>query len=241
MIDLSTETQLKIKQHANSVFPQECCGVVLDGGEYIPCRNIALGMEEDDFVLDPEDFAAAEDKGDITAIIHSHPNGDHKASEADQVSCEKSGKPWYILSWPAGNFGRIEPKGYVAPLEGRQFAYGVLDCLSLVIDYYKKHLEVDIKYFQTEFDWWSKGENYYQEKWDSWTEGVFTEIKDHSKLKKHDILLMQVASNVPNHAGVYLGNNMVLHHLMGRLSTKDVFSGYFQKHTIHVLRHKSQC
>ena len=241
MIELPESIKTQIRQHANSAFPHECCGVVLDDTEYVPCRNIAAGIEEQDFAIDPSDYANAEDRGIITAIVHSHPNGDHKASEADLVSCEKSGKPWYILSWPADNFGRIEPEGRVTPLLGRQFAYGVLDCLSLVIDYYKKELDVDIDYFQSEFDWWSKGKNYYQENWDSWTEGAFVEINDHSDLKKHDILLMQVVSEVPNHAGVYLGNNMVLHHLMGRLSTEDVYGGYFEKHTVHVLRHKSQC
>ena len=32
---------------------------------------------------------------------------------------------------------------------------------------------------------------------------------------------------------------MILHHLYGRLSSRDVFGGYFQHVTTHCLRHAS--
>jgi cell wall-associated NlpC family hydrolase len=48
---------------------------------------------------------------------------------------------------------------------------------------------------------------------------------------------MQVASPVPNHAAVYLGDGLILHHLQGRLSSRDVYGGYWQKVTTHALRH----
>mgnify|MGYP003704446663 CR=1 FL=1 len=52
-----------------------------------------------------------------------------------------------------------------------------------------------------------------------------------------DVLLMQVASPVPNHAAIYLGDGLILHHLQGRLSSRDVYGGYWQKITTHTLRH----
>jgi cell wall-associated NlpC family hydrolase len=52
-----------------------------------------------------------------------------------------------------------------------------------------------------------------------------------------DCFLMQVASPVPNHAAVYLGDGLILHHLQGRLSSRDVYGGYWQKVTTHVLRY----
>ena len=48
---------------------------------------------------------------------------------------------------------------------------------------------------------------------------------------------MQVASPVPNHAAVYLGDGLILHHLQGRLSSRDVYGGYWQKITTHILRY----
>lgn len=62
-------------------------------------------------------------------------------------------------------------------------------------------------------------------------------LTDRTDLKVGDVLLMQVASPVPNHAAVYLGDGLILHHLQGRLSSRDVYGGYWQKVTTHALRH----
>jgi len=52
---------------------------------------------------------------------------------------------------------------------------------------------------------------------------------------------MQVQSKngVPNHAGVYLGDGIMLHHLYGRLSSRDVYGGYWREVTRLTLRHES--
>jgi cell wall-associated NlpC family hydrolase len=60
---------------------------------------------------------------------------------------------------------------------------------------------------------------------------------DLADLQVGDVLLMQVASPVPNHAAVYLGDGLILHHLQGRLSSRDVYGGYWHKVTTHALRH----
>ena len=51
---------------------------------------------------------------------------------------------------------------------------------------------------------------------------------------------MQLESPVPNHAGIYLGDGVVLHHVQGRLSSRDVYGGYYQKVTAKVLKHESR-
>src|SRR5579883_570147 len=124
------ETLDAIRAHAVGEYPREACGlvVILKGRErYIPCRNMAE-TANDHFVLSPEDYAAAEDQGEITAIVHSHPDGAARASEGDRVACEGSKLPWYIISVlpgaqapEAGEINRIAPEGYQAPLVGRQF------------------------------------------------------------------------------------------------------------------------
>ena len=40
------------------------------------------------FVLNPEDYAAADDAGEIVGIVHSHPKTAPVASEADKVSAK---------------------------------------------------------------------------------------------------------------------------------------------------------
>ena len=57
-----------------------------------------------------------------------------------------------------------------------------------------------------------------------------------------DIILMNIESPVPNHAAIYLGENVILHHVTNRLSSRDVYKwgGYYHKMTAKVLRHESR-
>jgi proteasome lid subunit RPN8/RPN11 len=102
---------------------------------YIACTNAATDPA-DAFVLDPRDYAAAADEGTVLAIVHSHPNASAHPSMADRVMCERSGLPWLIMGWPSGVMTRTEPVGWRAPLVGREFHHGVLDCYTLIQDYY---------------------------------------------------------------------------------------------------------
>lgn len=65
-----------ILSHAAKEYPRECCGVIAQKSRverYFPCRNLAAEPTEQ-FHLSPEDYAAAEDWGTITGIVHSHPD-----------------------------------------------------------------------------------------------------------------------------------------------------------------------
>ena len=50
-----------------------------------------LSDDGDFFVLSPDDYADAEEAGEITAVFHSHPKSLAIASDADRMGCEKSG------------------------------------------------------------------------------------------------------------------------------------------------------
>lgn len=224
-----------IRAHAEAEYPRESCGVVVvrKGRErYIPCRNIAESNEH--FVIHPEDYAAAEDMGEVTMIVHSHPNVPPIPSDADLVGCERSGLPWMIINWPTGAVYEFKPSGYKAPLYGRQFSHGVLDCYAFIRDYYREILAIELPEFDRADEWWLKGQNLYL---DNFEAAGFVRVFDEPR--KHDGLLMQVASEVPNHAAVFLGDGNIGHHQGGRLSSKDVFGGWYRKITTHVLRHRS--
>ncbi|MCX8016421.1 MAG: C40 family peptidase [Rhodocyclaceae bacterium] len=224
----------EVLAHAAREAPRECCGlaVVRRGRlKYWPCRNIA---GEAEFAIHPEDQAAAEDAGEVVAICHSHVYLPPQPSEADRVMCETTGLPWLIVSHPTGDWQMLEPCGYRAPLIGRPFVHGVLDCYALVRDYYAI-LGVALRDYPREDDWWIKGGNLYLEHFAA--EG-FVEIPL-AGLRPHDAVLMQVASPVPNHAGVIDADGYLLHHCHGRLSSRDVYGGYWRKVTTHALRHRS--
>ena len=135
--------------HAAKEFPREACGllVIQKGREvYCPCRNIGVGTDQ--FVIHPEDYVAAYRQGEIVGVFHSHPNLPPEPSQADRVACEATGLPWSIVSFPAGQWAQIKPVGYVAPLVGRQWAHGVLDCYALVRDWYAQERGIELPDFE---------------------------------------------------------------------------------------------
>ena len=65
---------------------------MLKGKErYFKCNNLAETPDEQ-FILDPDDYIKAEKQGEITAVIHSHPNTNHYPSYADKAACRKNRK-----------------------------------------------------------------------------------------------------------------------------------------------------
>ena len=221
------------RQHAEAAFPREACGlvVVTRGREtFWPCRNTADG--NDHFVIEPEDYAAAEDGGEVVGVFHSHCNAGPEPSEADLVACENSGLAWHILGLPVGRWHSWTPCGYQAPLVGRQFQHGVLDCYTLIRDWYRQERGITLPDYGRRDDWWHRGENLYL---DNFRDAGFV---DNADLHVGAVLLMQVQSPVPNHAAIYVGDDLILHHLQGRLSSRDVYGGYWRKNTVRILRHE---
>ena len=224
-------------EHARAEYPREACGllVIRKGREvYARCRNIGVGTDQ--FVIHPEDYVAADMEGEIVGVVHSHLGMSPEPSQADRVACEASGLPWHIVGFPSEDWVRIEPTGFVAPLVGREWSHGVLDCYSLVRDWFRSERGVLLPNFARFDDWWKRGENLYL---DNFAQVGFEAVNfaDLRSLQPGDCFLMQVASPVPNHAAVYLGDGLILHHLQGRLSSRDVYGGYWQKVTTHVLKY----
>lgn len=224
--------------HAKQESPKESCGlvtIVKGKRRYFPCTNLAETPDEH-FVLDPAEYAAAEDKGEIVAVVHSHPTTNHAPSPADRVACEKSGLPWYVVNPNTEQWGYCEPEGFELPYVGREFVHGLVDCYSLCRDWYKREWGLELRDYNRRDQWWDRGENMYL---DNFMKEGFHEIPL-ADLERGDAVLMQLSSPVPNHAAIYLGDQMVLHHIQGRLSSRDVYGGYYLKSTAKALRHESR-
>jgi Predicted metal-dependent protease of the PAD1/JAB1 superfamily len=243
---MKSSTEQAIRDHAIEEYPRECCGlvVVVDGNEqYFPCRNIAESPEKT-FALSPKDNIAAENMGEVIGLAHSHPKMMvARMSEADLVSCETSGLVWHLVCVYVDDAGYVvtgeemisyEPNGYVAPLLGRKFSHGVLDCYALIRDYYKQVLQIELPDYERRDDWWNKGDNLYM---DNFANAGFAPVSARD-IQIGDIILMQIRSPVANHAGVYIGDGMMLHHLTNRLSSRELYDGYFQENTRMILRRK---
>lgn len=222
-----------IIEHAELTNPHESCGLVIifkGKLKYIRCNNLLSG---DAFCLNPLDYARAEELGDIVAIAHSHHNISADPSPADEVACNKSNIPWIIVALPSKTYTINYPKEYNIPLIGRPFYYGTLDCYSLIRDYYKQELNISLNDYLREPNWWDLGKDLYM---DNFEKEGFSIVSD---LKKHDAILIQNGSNIINHVAVYLGDNFILQHCENRLSSRDVYGGYWRKNTRYILRHRS--
>jgi proteasome lid subunit RPN8/RPN11/uncharacterized protein (UPF0248 family) len=237
MIDLPQGIKTQALEHAKAEFPAEICGlvaVVKGRRRYFPCKNIAKTNCEH-FILDPLDYAAAEDKGEIVAVIHSHPKTSCNPSQADRVACEKSELPWYIVNPQTENWGHCIPEGFELPYVGREFVFGVTDCYTLCRDWYRREMNLNLKDYERRDEWWVDGEDLYLENFAN--EG-FREIPLRS-LERGDALLLKFDANIPTHAAVYLGDQVILHHMQGRLSSRDVLGSYYLERTVKALRHES--
>ena len=116
MIGIEPGAWQAMVDHAQSTFPDECCGVMIGRIEgetknvtsAIALENAYKGKQEDRYEIRPEDLLAADKSAraqglELIGIFHSHPDCDAYFSKTDlENSC-----PWYsfvVLSIKGGKF-----------------------------------------------------------------------------------------------------------------------------------------
>jgi proteasome lid subunit RPN8/RPN11 len=248
MLIVSDDVRRAMFEHAQQEYSngkRECCGVVIEADDarhhYIRCTNVATEpAARDSFRIAPRDLAEAEELGKIVAIVHSHPDASAHPSDADRYMCERSGVTWLIIGMPDGVVMQCQPNGQRLPLVGREFHHGVVDCYTLIQDYYAERLGVVLPNFDRSDDWWTRGDDLYRR---NFAVAGFDEVGTlaTAKLQQHDVLLMKIRSTQENHAAIVedASSGLILHHLYGQLSGHDILGGFYARRTTAVLRHKS--
>ena len=222
--------------HAKDQDPKESCGLLIDvkGKEkYYPCKNLS-SYSQQCFIIDPEDYAKAEDSGKVLAVIHSHPVTPPVASQADMISCEESGLIWHIVNPKTEQWGFYKPSGYKPPLIGRHWVWGITDCWSLVRDWYKEKLGITLRDWDRPTTPEEFIENPMFEKC-AWRTG-FRQLRPEEKLENGELIFMSIMATGLNHVAIFLDGD-VLHHLADRISCKEPYNQWLLKCTGMRLRY----
>jgi len=217
------EIEREIRKHAMREFPKESCGLITSYG-YIPCRNKAE-KPEDHFEISWEEISPHE--SNILAYVHSHKWNSQGPGKSDMQGQIQTRVPWGIILCSGeatkGPFywgDMLDPP----PLLNREFRHGPSgtdgrgDCYALIKDWYKINRGIIIPEFPRDDYWWKRpkeeNDNLYMT---GFKKAGFEQVSGDPEIG--DVILMQDRDlAVVNHAGVYIGNNIVMHHREGKLS-----------------------
>lgn len=242
---LTAKIKKAINAHASECYPRESCGVIIDK-EYIPCKNIAA--DDAQFEIDVMDLVGAGKEGKILAYVHSHPDGTTAPSQPDRVQMNLHGLPWVITN--GIDVALHKPDDYQAPLLGREYHHGLMDCYTLIKDYYQRELGITLNDYERTDAWWedAKSKPLYL---DGFKKEGFVEV---DTIQKHDLILARLGRTAHvNHALVFIGDGklksertedvigdcLVLHHPYGRDSIREIYGESWQRRAAMIIRHKS--
>lgn len=224
-----------IEEHFEKEYPREGCGIVCikkGKAHWVPCTNVA--EENEEFVIDSQEYIKLKRTSDIVGIVHSHPDGTNEPSEADITYCNALGIPYYIFSYPGMDLAVLEPKINTTELYGREYEFTKSDCFEASRDYLKS-VGINIApRIPFEDNWWEKGIDYFNDElMEEWGFKP-VDIKD---IQKHDVLTFNVRSATANHCGVYLGGEVFYHHAENRLSCRESLHPFWAKNIKRVYRY----
>lgn len=213
----------------------EMCGLfVLREGviEFEGCKNSAYDTKNS-FLIHPADYVRCMENGDVIGVGHSHITAPVRPSPEDKVHSENCKLPFLIFQPETGEIDSYSPTGDPMPMLGRRWHLGVSDCYTLVRDYYKTQGVVLGEYVRNDFACLFKDTRFV----DKAGENGFVDVTGQTP-KTHDLVLIQVKADVPNHAAVFISDTIILHHIQGRLSCRDPYGGYWLRNTAKLLRHQ---
>ncbi len=226
MITAQIKHQIKQLAHQTN---NEICGI-LSNNNLFPCKNISNNPAHH-FVLSPTDYLKVSYKEKIDGIYHSHPQNP-EFSELDKINLYNQKLKGIMYCKDDDSFHYFLPESYNNKYVGREFKIGVNDCLTLVSDYYKNELNIILPKIEREDDWYKKNPNLLNESLPPNFKKISLE-----KAEKGNVIVFDMLQNgMPHHFGVYLGNDILLHHPRHKLSTIEVITNERKKRIPYVLK-----
>lgn len=227
----TAEALARLREHALRVYPREALGYVSSTGAYKPLANLSA-QPEGSALPDPRVIAQLLARDELRAVCHSHPGGPDCPSEADMLAQVEMEVPFVIISTNGQAVSQPFAWGDQllddGDLVGRPFRHGVQDCYALIRLWYRRERGIELPEVPRNWEWWLDGtpgdKDLYRR---YFAEAGFRRIEP-GEARADDCWIAAVRSAVPNHAGVYLGNGLALHHASsglpydpGRLSKRD--------------------
>lgn len=120
-------------------------------------------------------------------------------------------------------------------LLGIPYMDGRDDCYGLVRRYYQDEYGLELKNYARPVDIFQSGKDLLSENFQS--EGFEIVDTNYRDLQLGDGLLIAIGCKLMNHVAIYVGNNLILHHLYKRPSGTDNFSEAWKQRTLSIVRH----
>lgn len=252
MADLIIDELTKfVKECGFKRYPEEACGLIYSDTKgkphFVECKNASLEPKHN-FLIDPNEYLEIEKLGEIIGCWHTHCNVEPHPSSADKQGAINTQVPWFIGSvfgdeYPKEFKGlnRVEvDENYEAPLLGRVYVFGVFDCFSLMRDYYKRELHIELPELPRSERIWASEPDYMAKQ--AVQNFDLVRMPEGESPMVGDLFFIQTGLEGADHIGIYLGDDRILHQMRNRLSRVDTYGGsYWQEHTLSHWRHKSKC
>lgn len=219
---LTVEIEQQFKNHALTTYPNECCGMIISG-KYVKIENVA------DEPLINFEISKKDSIKRYSAILHSHTYALNQNIEIFPSGIDikyqiTTDTPWFLVSTNGEDVSHVIGFGDFTlddPLENREFIHGIYDCYSAIRAWYWQKFKIKLRDYPRDNLWWrEQNKDLYVE---NFKKENFYEI-DICELQYGDGVLMSVLSDKINHAAIYLGNNLIYHHLFNRKSKTDLFN-----------------
>jgi proteasome lid subunit RPN8/RPN11 len=243
---LSNTLKSQIKEYSNCFVPNESCGLLVSSHNskllanndknnltFFPCKNTSEEPTKH-FLLDQRDYLKASKRGEIKALIHSQPHSDF--SELDKLNAVGHSIYSIVYCWLNDEFFYLDPQNLeINKYIGREFEIGKSDCFTLLREYYKNELNIQINDYPHKDGWYEENpriiiENYQKEGF---------RVVELENIQKHDILISAFTSEYPMHFAINLGGNQILHHERNKFSNIEFLSDSYIRKIKMIVRHKN--
>ena len=252
MVDIEQDALTAyVKERGIANYPNEACGLIYadEKGKphYVECKNVS-DEPQHNFLIDPNEYLEVEKLGKVVACWHTHCEVAPLASDPDKQGCKNTQVPWFIgavfkdgVNYRFEGLSLVEvDDGYEAPLVGRVYSFGTFDCFSLVRDYYRREMQIELHDVPRTERIWESEPNYLANR--AANDFEFIRLSDCDELQRGDLCFIETGKKGADHIGIYLGDDKILHQTRSRLSRIDIYGGsYWYERTTSRWRHKTLC